>query len=371
MAEDISILQLCRATVAGGYDYHREISHAFADPQLTVETVFVRNGLPEAQRRLYTGRVTLLHAERRRHLKRPAPAALTLAWRWRGRRRFALAVCHHFIAARIGVLLQRLDLVKRLALVVHDHDYFAPLDRHGRRRQRFVNRHLGKDFFLVAVSQALLDNVRAWLPAADRHCRVIPHAMRPPQLLGRSQARARLGLPEDAFVIGNIGRLVAYKSQHELIRAFALAAPQMPDAWLALIGDGPQRSALARLSAELGVSERVRLAGFVPQASALLGGFDLFAQTARNEPFGLVLLEALAGATPAVAVASGAAPEILGDPWLLSPADRPEALSAKLIELYRLTPERRRELGQRGRQRAGQTFGIARYHAAYRALLDG
>src|SRR5690606_28977804 len=112
------------------------------------------------------------------------------------------------------------------------------------------------------------------------------------ELLSKNEAREFLGLPADAWVVGNVGRLHHDKDQATLIRGFAKALPQLPQNSLLLImGSGPLEQALKNLATELGVGDKVVFAGQVPNGRTYFRAFDVFALTSDHEPFGMVLLE--------------------------------------------------------------------------------
>lgn len=99
-------------------------------------------------------------------------------------------------------------------------------------------------------------------------------------------------------LVASAGRLVYYKGFDYLLRAIA----SIPDARLAILGDGPLRGSLERLARELGVAERVAFPGNVPDLAPWYHAADVFAlaAVARSEAFGLVQLEAMAAGTPVV-----------------------------------------------------------------------
>ena len=120
-------------------------------------------------------------------------------------------------------------------------------------------------------------------------------------------------LPGGGPYVVAMGRLSREKGFDVLLRAFAQAAPEM-DGWsLVVIGDGPDRDQLQTLANDLGIAERVRLTGYLPQPQAVLAGASLFVLSSRREGMGgLVLLEALAHGMPIVATDCTAGPrEIL------------------------------------------------------------
>lgn len=125
----------------------------------------------------------------------------------------------------------------------------------------------------------------------------------------RRATRARTGLPERAFVVGGVGRLVSGKRFDSLVRAVAA----LPGAHLLLAGDGPERAALRRLAAELGAQSRIHLLGErdplgdgadarTPGIPALLAAMDVFVSPSREEAFGLAVVEALAAGLPVLHV---------------------------------------------------------------------
>ncbi|GAN91259.1 lipopolysaccharide core biosynthesis glycosyl transferase [Gluconobacter frateurii M-2] len=148
----------------------------------------------------------------------------------------------------------------------------------------------------------------------------------------RSTFRQKHDIPQYAFVICTMGRLVPEKRFDLLLRAWKQAALPV-DTYLVLIGDGPQRSCL-----ELGyvVQDRIIFAGYSTDAPAVFAAFDGFVLPSSREPFGLVLLEAMAAGLPVCATAAGGALDILGhDPACLVQPDDVDALSAGLRRLRR------------------------------------
>jgi glycosyltransferase involved in cell wall biosynthesis len=137
-----------------------------------------------------------------------------------------------------------------------------------------------------------------------------------------------------------VGRLASNKGLLGLVEAFASLARHDPSATLVLVGeDGGMRPAIERRVAELGLAPRVRLTGFVADERLLAAAFRearLFVLPSEYEAFGLVLLEALAQGTPAVASRVGGIPEFLedGKAGRLVPPKDPAALAETLLALW-------------------------------------
>lgn len=144
-------------------------------------------------------------------------------------------------------------------------------------------------------------------------------------------ARRLLGTPEDALLLLALGRLHANKAFDVLIEALA----EVPGAWLWLAGEGPERTALARLAAERGVAERVRFLGWREDTLALFAACDVFVCPSRHEPLGNVVIEAWAQERPVVAAASLGPKELIRPEanGLLVPVDDAPALARALRRL--------------------------------------
>ncbi|PKQ41513.1 glycosyltransferase [Pseudomonas sp. YY-1] len=246
-------------------------------------------------------------------------------------RDFALCIAHRFKPIYVALLGSNLP-------VIGVHHAFGDYKR--RSRQLFAN-FFRKRLALLGVSNAVRDDMRACLPdwPAERietlYNRIDVEAVQAEQV-SREAAREHLRLPQEAWVVGNVGRLHPDKDQATLIRGFAQALPQLPiDSLLAIMGSGRLEAQLKVLAAELGISESVRFLGQVPSGRRYFKAFDVFALTSDHEPFGMVLLEAMVAGVAVLATESGGAPEVLGVAEALFPLGDDAVLSARLIEASR------------------------------------
>ena len=143
-------------------------------------------------------------------------------------------------------------------------------------------------------------------------------------------ARAKLGLPADARLIGTAGRLAAVKAQHVLIEAMASLPP---DVHCVIAGEGEERPALEAKIGALGLGDRVRLLGHRDDLFEILPGFSLFCLPSLNEGLPRVALEAQACDIPVVASDVGALKDaVCPDTGALVPAGDPAALAQALSE---------------------------------------
>lgn len=149
----------------------------------------------------------------------------------------------------------------------------------------------------------------------------------------RASARARLGLPDDAFVVGAVARISREKDLGTLVRAFDLAAREHADAHLILIGDGlpDEEAALDQVISGAALQRRIHRLGRRDDVPALLPAFDIAALSSQREGLPLALLEGMAFGAAAVATAVGEIPVLLRDGGgVTAPPQDAEALSALL-----------------------------------------
>lgn len=125
----------------------------------------------------------------------------------------------------------------------------------------------------------------------------------------RQVARRQLGVNVAGMVLASIGSLIPTKGHEVAIRATA----SLPKVTLVIAGEGPQDAALRRLAERLGVADRVRFIGAVPQERlvTVYNAAEIVVLASSREGFPNVLLEALACGTPVVATDVGGAPEIV------------------------------------------------------------
>ena len=139
------------------------------------------------------------------------------------------------------------------------------------------------------------------------------------QPVDATQVRAELGLHSDDQVVGCVGRLVPWKGQELFLRALALLSPQRPHLRGVLVGAPEGNTAayvqqLHALAGELGIAERLIWTGYRDDVPRLLHALDLLVHTSiAPEPFGRVLIEAMAAGVVVIGADAGAVPEIITD----------------------------------------------------------
>jgi glycosyltransferase involved in cell wall biosynthesis len=150
-----------------------------------------------------------------------------------------------------------------------------------------------------------------------------------------------------------VGALAPQKGHEHLLRAMAVLSTPFPQLHLALLGEGDRQEYILDEARNLGIGDRVHLAGFreeIPEANAAFDVAVLPSVAGEGSP--AVVKEAMAMGVPVVATRIGGVGEILENErqGLLVPPDDEAALAEALGSLLR-DPERRRTLGAAGRSR--------------------
>lgn len=184
----------------------------------------------------------------------------------------------------------------------------------------------------VAVSRKLAsDLVARGVPKTKVH--LIPNGAVPVALLDRKVARQQLGLSEETFNVGWVGRVSHEKGLDVLLDALR----QLTDLpiRLTVVGDGPSRAALQRYCEGSGLNSAVHWAGVLFDPSAMLRAFDLVVISSRTEGTPMTLLEAMSAQVPVVATAVGGIPDVMAaEQGLLVPSEDPGALTAAIRSVY-------------------------------------
>lgn len=118
--------------------------------------------------------------------------------------------------------------------------------------------------------------------------------------LTRQQTREELGIEEDSFVIGNVGRLHSQKNQKFLIEVFSKYLKLNPKAYLLIIGQGELKKELLTQAEQLGIKDRVILPGFKSNVSDYYNAMDIFCLPSIYEGLGIVGIEAQMNGLPCI-----------------------------------------------------------------------
>jgi glycosyltransferase involved in cell wall biosynthesis len=205
---------------------------------------------------------------------------------------------------------------------------------------------------------------------------IIPNGVEPGDFvpaLTPDAARRAAKLPERGPLIVSIARFHPVKDQATLVRGFARALAQVPDARLILAGDGPLKPELERLAGELGVADRVHFLGIRSDVPLLLQAADIFCLTSLSEAASLTVLEAMAAARPIVLTDVGGNSELVRDgrEGLLVPRGDAAAVGAAIVRLLSdrgLAERLSAAAASRVRREYPLSATIGRYYALYEEL---
>ena len=186
---------------------------------------------------------------------------------------------------------------------------------------------------VIAVSNATTKRVIGILPIGKRVQTIyngVDLSSFPTKREENLEFRKTIGISEEDFLVCAVGQICARKGLLELIYALRYIVPQAPHMHLAIVGKVVFRheeeylDALRATSRVLGIENRIHFTGELYDVSPALQASDLLVLNSRDEPFGLVLIEAMASGTPVLATRVGGIPEIVTDSengWLIESGD--------------------------------------------------
>jgi glycosyltransferase involved in cell wall biosynthesis len=225
---------------------------------------------------------------------------------------------------------------------------------------------------LIAVSPEVRDELLDLGVGKPEQYRVVPLGLDLGHLLEvgapggpAGKLRSLIGLPSGVALVGALGRLVPIKDHATLFHAML----EVPEAHLAVLGDGELRSSLETLARTLHIADRVHFTGWWLDIPAALADVDVVALSSRNEGTPVALIEALAAGRPVVATDVGGVRHVVqdGETGWLCPAGDASALGQLLAQALK-SPETAERMAREGRQRVASRFGADRMVAAHLAL---
>lgn len=181
---------------------------------------------------------------------------------------------------------------------------------------------------------------------------------------GKSTLRAELGIPEGSPVVGMIAHIVPWKGHRVFLRAMQEVNRGCPEACFVIVGESLYKHELdvGQLKEEavrLGIDRHVIFVGGRKDIARVLRGMDIFVHPADREPFGRVVIEAMASGLPVVATRCGGPEEIIthGQTGLLVEKGDAPAIAAETLRLLR-DDKLRGRLGLAARERARDEFSV-------------
>lgn len=370
MTRKIKVLQLQNRYNVNASDLAEQVIQGLPTQAYEVTTVFLRGrpkpGEPEsrAARSVYFD----LSSASTKGLRLKALWVLYKHCRAQG---YDAVIAHRFKPINMMMLLNLFLRIPACIGVLHG------LGEYDRAYRRWENRVLlSKAWRVVGVSRAvcndLINSSAGFKPTNVRQINNAIDISRAERLQhSKLQARQLLDLPQDAFIIGTIGRLVPVKGHIQLLEAFSAIKDDYPQAVLAIIGEGRLRQEMEAIIQVRQMEERVRFLGARDDALQYVRAYDVFVMSSISEGLPLALLEGMSGRLPVVGSDIDSMRPILEDSGArIYPVGQSQILAERLREVASLTPQEREKEGQRSYEYLCQTHAIEDFRKQYRDLLE-
>lgn len=240
---------------------------------------------------------------------------------------------------------------------------------------RLIDRLVGLAGFYDVItvnSQATWRDYQAYPARYTRRIVHVPHGFaRRKSMLDRQAARARFGLPDGVPLMGTVARLHPLKRIDLAIATLA----HLPEAHLAIAGQGPDLERLQSIAKESGISDRVHFSGEMDGEAVgdFLAGLDVFVFPSEAETFGLAAVEAAQAGIPVIAQDLPVLREVLnvgGEPCALFVEATDTRAFADAIRRVMEGPALARNLSTLGK-RLSERYSLDAMVEAYRALIVG
>jgi len=219
---------------------------------------------------------------------------------------------------------------------------------------------------MLVISRASMDTIERLRPGVESRLFYWGTPLRETPDADARAARAELGIADDEVLVGVFGRLQRWKAQDVFVEAAARVAVSRPKSRFVVVGGSvfglePEYFEELKSGARArGLDGRLTFTGFRNDVARLMAACDVVCHTSRvPEPFGLVVIEAMAQARPVIATRGGGPSEIFADDsqgLLVSPDDA-AGLAAAITTLVD-DPEKRRRMGIAGLARVKDAFTI-------------
>ena len=303
----LHVLQICHSYYPPFLDCARQYAVLFKDTDYAVTTVYLQGEYSQAVVEGSASDDVIFLGYKSRDIGGLKLGAIRKISVIAKNKPFEFCIAHRVKSTYVALLATQLAVVS----VHHNYNDYSRWSR-----RLLVNWYQAR-IVMLGVSNAVRDDLRRDLSSwpSDRIKTLYNHIDVPAvkaQMLPRDMARQLLNLPLAPRIFGNVGRLHHDKDQATLIKAFAKALPLLSGQNnLVIIGAGPLEQELKHLAKALAVENAVLFLGNVPNAKQYFKAFDVFVLTSDSEPFGMVLLEAMAAELPLICSDCGGGAEVV------------------------------------------------------------
>ncbi len=285
----------------------------------------------------------------------------------------------HTHSSKAGILGRLAGRLARTPVIIHTvhgwsfHDYMSPwLRKTYILLERWMAHYTQA---LVAVSQKDIDKgLQAGIGRPDQYHLIrsaIPIELFDASLFDRGKIRQALGIPEQAVVIGFVGRFSPQKNPLDWVRVAKQVGQNEKDVFFLMVGDGPLRDPVEAHLRQAGICDRTVLTGLRRDIPALLACMDIFMHTSLWEGLPRAIIQAMCMGLPVLAYSADGVQEIIQNGengYIFQPGEIDEM--ADVCEYLLHHPEIRNALGQRGHERVIQEFDLQKMIAQISTLYE-
>lgn len=239
----------------------------------------------------------------------------------------------HTHTAKAGTVGRLAAWLAGVPVIVHTfhghvlHGYFSPVKS---VFFQWVERFLAKRCnTIIAVSESCRDDLLKYKISSPEHIITIPLGLelnrfseQPDHV--RTAVRQELSIPNGAFTVGMVARMVPIKRHEDLFQAIAKVLESYPDTYFVNAGDGELKPHLLELAEELQITHRCLFPGFCDDQERLYQAFDATVLTSANEGLPVAVIESLAAGKTVIATRVGGVPELIEDNrtgYIVEPGD--------------------------------------------------
>jgi glycosyltransferase involved in cell wall biosynthesis len=206
----------------------------------------------------------------------------------------------------------------------------------------------------IAISNRLKDTLSD-AGVAEWRVFVVRSATDPSRFVGVRPdpgLRASLGIPDDAFVVGNVAMLVGHKDHRTLLEACRVVRDSVPQTWVVIVGSGPLRDSIVDKADAMHMDERLVMTGWREDVPRLIRMFDVFALSSSEEGMCSTLAEVAVSGCPIVATDAGGVREVVlpEKTGIVVPIKSPRALAEGVLRLHE-NPALARQFVEAGKMR--------------------
>lgn len=284
---------------------------------------------------------------------------------WLRDNRIDIVHTHSYRPNLYGRMGGALDCRDRVRMIAHYHNHYDDKWLNDSSALSLEKTLAPRTDAMIAVGESVREHVAGMLSIGRARIDVVENGVALERFVPRDtrDARTVFGLPQEALVVGLVGRVCEQKGQEDLVEAAAHIAHEGQDIRFACFGDIEDKALHRRLQqriGELGLGDRMVFAGHVADVPMAYAACDIVAVPSRWEGFPLVIGEAMACRRAIVAARVSAIPDMTGEgaaAMLVAPRD-PEELARAICSLVR-SRSRREGLAEQG-YRLSSRFSWAR-----------